>query len=223
MSERMMAEGVPRACRPYTLVEILTVIAVVSILLGISLPAFEKLAKGQGVDLAARQMSAKLRGARAYAVSKGKNVALIFPNGDGTETLPEKYLNRSYRPAIVTGSQSPYTFESWIDGEKWEFLPTGTLLIDIDDTENLGSVNGFSNASEVNGVAVGDMQGVAAGATSDSMKAIVFEAPGNLDTTAYCVLNEGQRSGGSIVRTNQASPGISIGVNRFTGRISFGD
>jgi len=68
--------------RHFTMVELMVVIVIVSIILAFSVPAFQKLAVGSGVDAAARMLSSQLSLARAEAISRRQCIAVIMPGAD---------------------------------------------------------------------------------------------------------------------------------------------
>ena len=138
--------------RNFTLIEILMVLGLMAILLFIALPAFEKLAKGHGVELAARNITSKLGQARGYAITSREYVAVLMPTdtalGASLTKLPNDYIFRSYKLCVVASNPTPstrtstlgippttvstavntFTFKRWIPSEKWEFTPTGTAI-----------------------------------------------------------------------------------------------
>lgn len=129
--------------RHFTMVELMVVIVIVSIILAFSVPAFQKLAMGSGVDAAARMLSSQLSLARAEAISRRQYIAVIMPgqhfakdvqdNPSEDEYDQNLYKYQSFRAAIVTHSGGIYTFDKWVEGTEWSFLPTGTVIAEADD------------------------------------------------------------------------------------------
>lgn len=119
----------------FTLVELMVVIVIASIILAFSVPAFQKLAVGSGVDAAARMLSSQLSLARAEAISRRQYIAIIMPGQHFNKDTDDENLFKyqSFRAAIVTHSGGTYTFEKWVDGTEWTFLPTGTVIAEADD------------------------------------------------------------------------------------------
>jgi type II secretory pathway pseudopilin PulG len=221
------------------MVELLVVMVIVAVLLGAGLPAFMNIAKGQGTTLAIRNLSGKMKAARSYAVTKRLRVAVLFPTGDcgpaSAPFLPSKYPYASYRTCIVTGSGPTYEFHSWIDGEKWEFLPTGAVVAHLGKnaysaTTDVKYSPSFERSvnpiTSVRNVDVSDILGVAnkklGTVTHESVPAIVFHPSGTTSCELWFAVTEGTYdSGPHILRTNSSDPGLQFSVNRFTGRISF--
>ncbi len=232
----------------FTLLEMVIVLGVSAILLGISLPAFTKLVKGQGVDIAARSISGTLKACRAYAVTNRQYVALVMPqikahNGTAvittgcpsTSTLPASYYNQSYRACIVnkTATAGVYEFQKWVSGEKWEFTPTGALILRIDAnsadqagtkylTKDLPDDTLYTGkTSLVNNVSFKDVTGSAT--LIDDVAAIIFKPSGvPVDGNRYVFVGEGVYSG-TLTMTNRETKAYSvITINQFTGRVSYG-
>lgn len=125
--------------RPFTMVELMVVIVIASIILAFAVPAFQKLAVGGGVDAAARMVSTQLSLARAEAISRRQYIAVIMPGADfnkdnaNDESL---YKYQSFRAAVVENYDSTTrtaTFKNWVEGTEWTFLPTGTVIAEVDE------------------------------------------------------------------------------------------
>lgn len=120
----------------YSLVELLVVVALAAILLGIGLPAFNVLTKGNAMTSSINDVAGKIKATRAYAVSNNCYTALIFPartdNGWSLTDWRVKLSNRSCRPCIVQprDNESQWVFDSWIDGENWMMFNDGIVLSD---------------------------------------------------------------------------------------------
>ena len=139
----------------FTLVEILVVLGLMAVLLFIALPSFEKLAKGHGVELAARNLTSKLGMARGYAITNRQYVAVLMPTATTTTApasstilpLPEQafkgYKLCTVSSTFTTGTPNTFTFKNWLPSEKWDFLPNGTVINHIkkDTRHDLGSLS----------------------------------------------------------------------------------
>ena len=62
----------------YTLVELLVVVAIAAVILGIATPAFTAMMKGGAMTSTTRELAAKIKAARSYAVTNNCYVALYF-------------------------------------------------------------------------------------------------------------------------------------------------
>ncbi len=192
----------------FTLLELLVVMGLCVIMLAISAPAFLSLSKGQSVEIAARTIGSELNAARSYAITHKENVALIIPT---TESLLSKHPYKSYRACIVY--RGSYNFKEWISGEKWEFLPAGTAVIDIDGSYGYNTGN-FDNATDVDNVPNTFGPG-----TVNNVKSVVFlptginvRASSNIVVGSSAILESGVSS-----TSNQ----ITIEIGTYTGKISY--
>lgn len=214
---------VPRSAlrtSPFTLVEILVVLAITAILLLIGMPAFEKIAKGQGAELAAREMVGKLKAVRAYAVTNRKYVALVMPK----ENLPEDYLHNAYRACVVNDTGA---FQYWIPNENWQRLPTGVAFLDISThaaPKPVGDADHFNGAMPmITNADFSDMSGTSPDIRS--MHAIVFKPNARIKSGAktYIHLGEGKYSGGSLIITNPNPDAyVTMNIDQYSGRVSYG-
>jgi type II secretory pathway pseudopilin PulG len=227
----------------FTLVEVLAVMGLMAILLFMALPAFEKIAKGNGVEIAARTLSGKLGAARGYAINNRQYVAVLMP----TDDLPDTYLYRSYKLCVVSKTSSSVTtgtspnkitvttfmFERWLPSENWGFLPTGAAINHIGITDSatklsphsLGSSSNNWAAStareEVDGVKLYDIKPSYA---VDNVRAIVFKPNGKLagaGESRYVAVSESTYSGTILATTNQKN-WIDITIDQYTGRVTYG-
>ncbi len=199
----------------YTLVEILTVLVIVAILAVVVIPAFQRMIKGQSVDIAAKNISSKLKAVRAHAINNRFYTALLFPQKD----LPEEFLYRSYRACVVDSGKN---FERWLPGEKWSFLPVGASVLQIDNSPAFDdTVSGYV---EVDGVNCSDIGGLS---SVDDVLAIIFTPSGkHCGQQQYLFIDEATYTGIGIppyIRTNPDSVGEEVTVDSYTGRVSYGD
>jgi len=130
----------------FTLIEIIVVLAIVSIVFGMSFPFFARFAKGSKLKNAAINISTVLRTARSYAISKRKDywviindeatsnlyyAVKIYQNDDGTidrwHKLPQGIIIES---TTFTATESvPFPHDSDAEDTKTvvKFKPTGGL------------------------------------------------------------------------------------------------
>ena len=127
--------------RHFTLVELLAVLVIMVIIIGVGMPAFKNLTSGTGVDAGVRMVSAQLRLARQYAITKRKRVAVMMPGPNATG-LDIKYRYSILRPAevVTQSSGAPYRVVGWIDDTTWSFLPAGASIMEADG--EIGIENG---------------------------------------------------------------------------------
>lgn len=213
----------------FTLVELLAVLIISGIILGLTLPALNTMVMGQSVENAALNLGSELKAVRAFAVTKKVYVALIFPvdlydaslpldNISPTyiskkDILPNKYNNKSFRPCIVNRDNE---FQFWITDNKWEFLTTGAVVLDIDDTVEYDAGK-FTESTEIHGVNFYDID---SSKTSCEARGIVFKPNGQVVSgIKYVVVGSVHILNGGSVKDNM----INIIIDEYSGRISYLD
>ncbi len=123
--------------KKFTLVEMITVIAVVGVLFAIMLPSFNRMISGSKVNQMASNLKLGLEQAQSYAITSRKHVALIIPsNYDPTAASPtanSQYCFGGYRMAYVSynSNTNRATFENWIPESEWKNKPNGAMLLQI--------------------------------------------------------------------------------------------
>lgn len=209
--ERRGATSASGACTPraFTMLELLAVMLIMIIVMGIAIPVFNKLTMGTGVDASARVLGSQLRLARQHAITQREHVALLLPNSNLSDVPDSTYV--AFRPCVVDSSR---VFQSWIDNTKWEFVPLGTIIAQVDASPGLDSLPlpSDSTASLITAVP---------GATA-SVRAVVFRPTGRIhaiDQRAV-TLGEGMVAN-SVPQLRNAANIINIVVDQYTGRISF--
>lgn len=220
----------------YTLIELLIVVALMGVLMGLAIPSFSRLINGSGKVVATRELTAKINAARSYAVSNRANVAIVFPENEAG--IPGNYKGNSYRVCTVY-YDSAWKFGSWIDGETWNFLPTGMVFRDIgglpDDVANNNKLKdpADDNSTDftyitVAGCVISDIP-EATSSTVTMSRAIVIKPTGSLygSDAMRILLAEGvaNPSDGTINYTNKTG-GIAVSVmtlNPYTCRITYSD
>jgi len=190
--------------KKFSLIELLTVLAITGVILGISIPAFNTLLKGESVEHASRTVLSMIKLARAYAITNEAYTAVIMCDAN----LPTGYKYSAYRVAELN---SDLSFDKWIDGEKWEFLPTGASFIPEGEV-NSKTVN-ISSITAVTDSPIG---------LNSAVDGIIFQPSGACNSEAKITIGSGTESGGVLIRTN-SSNNVTLEINRFTGRTSYDD
>lgn len=233
----------------FTLIELMVVIAIISIILAITVPAFRQLVTGNSVDAAARMLSSQLMLARAEAISKRQCIAIVIPGKDFTQLSTDlnNYNYNSFRAAIVEpNSGNKYTFTKWVEGTQWTFLPTNSTIaaLELDSnafTKSLKDANTtpdgkFIPTGTVNDgntiITVSDSNSNAMVVTTDSnnntvnqnqsnpVRAIVFKPNGRCVDKCYVTIMEGTSMGGTIDRQNKYNIRV-FEINKYTGQIKY--
>lgn len=218
-SRRRSVSAQPRL-RGFTLIELMAVLVIMVIIMGVTMPAFNKLVIGTGVEAAARMVGGQLRLARQYAITQRANVALLVPRG-GQISSPGNVSYVAIRPCVVTRGSSP-TFTRWIPNTKWEFLPAGSVIAEADNDLGMQSppndgVSGTNHTIATLGVSSG---AVASGTTN--VRAIVFRPTGRIQAATQRIVTvaEGMYVGTGLQIRNTSNT-YDIHVDQFTGRVTY--
>ncbi|MGA2984526.1 MAG: prepilin-type N-terminal cleavage/methylation domain-containing protein [Terriglobia bacterium] len=121
----------------FSLMELLTVIAIIGIVSAMALVAFFKELPMIRADSSMELMEAQLRQAREIALDQRRNIQVTF-SGTGTMAIVEQTLNVTTTPPTVTGTTTLGSFV--LDPNEMVF----TVLTGVPDTPD-----GFGNTSAV--------------------------------------------------------------------------
>ena len=108
----------------FSLIELLAVIALVSLLTALMLPAFRKMTAGNAVDQMASQIKLALEQAQSHAAVSRRYTAVIFYTDS---YLPLKF--GGYRLAEVEkDTNGNYNFVNWVEDSEWKPRVDGAIL-----------------------------------------------------------------------------------------------
>ena len=206
--------------RSFTLVELLVVTMIIGIIVAAVVPAFTRLMTGNAVSYGLRMTTSQLNMARTEACARRKYVAVVFldkASNAASAYLPENGTNIGYRCAFrscyvtknVSGGSASYTFEKWVPGTRWEYLPKGAYFCGDTDLP-----------LEVKDVT--DEDGLLTAGTHD-IRAVIFSDSGRAaeKKTFAVVVREGVVTDNkTVTRNNNADNQLTAKVNRYTGGIS---
>ena len=173
-----------RTNRPFTLIEILTVIVVISVIVGIAVPAYNRLMTGNAVSYGNRLVTSQLNMARTHACARRRPVAVLFPDctlsTDYSVELKDPVALRTFRCAYVKQDGTDWIFDGWVEGTKWEYLPQGAFFPTIDanqpeakdDTDGL--VSSLKAPDILKGVYDGTVDPEVESQSSDDAKKLLF-------------------------------------------------
>lgn len=135
---------IPPPSRPvpyarFTIVELILVMAVMSLILAITLPSLRGVMQANNVDVGSSMIAQEVRLARQHAIASGKFVAVLLPtaeNNDEGGFSDLDYKASAFRTCYLTGeplldgSSSWYegTFDGYVEDTSWSFLPTGVFI-----------------------------------------------------------------------------------------------
>ena len=169
-----------RTNRPFTLIEILTVIVVISVIVGITVPAYNRLMTGNAVSYGNRIITSQLNMARTHACARRRPVAVLFPDytisSSYSEELKDPVALRSFRCAYVRPDGSDWVFDGWVEGTKWEYLPMGAFFptIDANQSEAKDATDGLIASAVVKDVYDGTVDPSVTPQTAEDAKELLF-------------------------------------------------
>jgi prepilin-type N-terminal cleavage/methylation domain-containing protein len=111
----------------FTLIEMLTVIVIVGIVLGITIPAVTNLMKSGGLNAASREVSNTLGLARQLAITQRTYARVVFPYS----ATPVAQRDMWYRTYAVMTNRVNTAAANWRYASKWEYLPIGVTFWDF--------------------------------------------------------------------------------------------
>ena len=237
-------DRIKRYERRFTLIELLTVVALISMLMAVGVPAFARMIRGSKVDESARNIKLALEQAQMRAAAERCYVAVIFPNGNNTD-VPDKlrhYRLGGFRTAYVRKNGDSYEFARWVEGSDWSNAPDGAALVRV-NTSNFSPTNGYvtgcssSVTKLMGGSDLKKVIGVVSGIVDDQGNdkkidnfAIIFNPYGGIEGGAklYLLVSEALIDGTSVIYPTAQSPGDNstanyrvLKVNNLTGRVEF--
>lgn len=203
----------------------LVVIVIISIMVGLTIPAVTTLMKSGGVSAGSREISNTLGLARQLAITQRTFARVVFPYSQSGNPLDMRY--RAY--AVMTNRDNSVA-AGWAYASKWEYLPVGVMFLQTIPAAPSGS-GALDDQNSLNG----------------QTKQMAFPLPGNPGNMAFLAyiefgptgaatpltgggasilaLTEGFVSGGvptpttTKTSTNTLANLTTIGVDSLVGRI----
>ena len=120
-----------QAARAFTLVEMLTVMAIIAILLGVTIPAIRGINGTGSRKSAVRTMMGVLDQARMLAISDGKATYVVFAGSNLVGTAADTMVGHSYAVFEDNASFAPVQRSAWIN------LPAGVSFKVASDFDTL--------------------------------------------------------------------------------------
>ena len=157
----------------FTMVELLTVLAIMVIVAAISIPAFAALFAGNNMVQAQNQLSTAVAGARALAIQNHTDVALIFFEEPG-HTAETAYAYEQAFPGQSGGYSANALYLQPMPKESIQYLPKGVYVATL-----IGGVNG-TPLYDNSGLALPPTVTAAPYLPNNADRAIVFNAHGHL-------------------------------------------
>lgn len=240
-------DGIRRHRTRFTLIELLAVVALISVLMAVGVPAFARMLSGNKVAESARGIKLGLEQAQMRAASERSYVAVIFPNGIEGSQDPSASINKiipyrlgGFRTAYVRKQgNGGYEFSRWLDPE-WRNAPNGAILTRV-GTSAFTTTGGYITdcTASANEILKGasDLKAIT-GVRDDSGNqidvgqniAIIFTPYGGTVGGAklYLLVSEAVIDGNNIKYpaagtsdSNRTSNYKVLKVNNLTGRVEF--
>jgi len=172
------------------------------------------------VDAATRMVAAQLRLTREHAITTRQSVALLVPAKVGPPGSNYVAFNRVWSARVAAN----WTWQGWIPNTKWEYLPSGTVVVEADEDvahmypARLGRPTEYS-PSLVQNV---DLNGDNVADSPNSVRSVIFKPTGALTDTLnrrYITLVEGFYDG-TVIRDRNRQNYRIIEVDVYTGRVT---
>ena len=237
-------DGIRRHKTRFTLIELLAVVALISVLMAVGVPAFARMVRGSKVDESARNIKLALEQAQMRAASERCYVAVIFPNGSVSDQL-KPYRLGGFRTAYVKYTvddegNEEYKFSKWADDE-WRNAPDGAILTRIGDSDftpaadaadiTISGCTAAANSSLQGAGSLAEITGVKDDSGGDlnvgGNAAIIFTPYGEVlcGSKLYLLVAEAVVEGDKITYPNGGNASTTnykvLKVNNLTGRVEF--
>lgn len=214
----------PKKQRNFTLIEILIVLIIITVIVGLSLPAFSRLILGSAVDQSGQMIASQLAIARGEAIARRCPVALVLPGTSYTDG--DSKICQSMRIAIAEQDGSSYNFSEWLPGSTWSFLPAGAIIAQVDSTaigyelESHNDSDGeYVEPSGTCQVTDSPLTLQAHGSLSHNVRAVIFLPDGSSTSRKFITVMKGVIPPGASEATNTDAYNLFVlEVSPMTGK-----
>ena len=211
-----------RKFTPYTLIEIMIVMALAAVLVTLALPAFSALMRGNSVGITCGMIKNTMDQAQARAITDRKYVATVFDLTGSVSGLEDM---QAMRNCYVTNT-SPYTFQGWVEESQWVKLDQDAQIL-LQDNGGTGTSLTFPNngGNTPNMSSLETVQNVR-DANTHNLPGVVYSTYGNVrapNSNFYFGVAEATLANGNYIFKNPDSNGrpsnvMALKANHFTGR-----
>ena len=211
-----------RKFTPYTLIEIMIVMALAAVLVTLALPAFSALMRGNSVGITCGMIKNTMDQAQARALTDRKFVATVFDLTGSVSGLTDMQAMRN----CYVSSTSPYTFLSWVEESQWVKLDQEAQIL-LQGNGGAGSNLTFPN----NGGSTPNMSTLVTvssvrDASSSNLPGVVYSTYGHIvapNSNFYFGVAEATLANGNYIFKNPDANGrptntMAVKANHFTGR-----
>ena len=226
----------------FTLVELLVVICIASLLMGLVLPAFNRMVTGSAVDRLSSNLKLRIERTRSQAAASNKHVALLLPHGsDSTWSDAASKAARlgGSRMCFVRYSDYSGTFESWVPDDEWNTPDRGAFLVQACDSNTNLTAGSAQSTYNSNGM---QSRLVASGGTTSEKPLKDITGPGNVSWNesalifspngkmcsardVYLVVAEARVDNNSLFYPGGNGSGsynwVGLKINHFTGKVEY--
>lgn len=152
-----------RTHRGFTLIELMVVIAVMAVLLGLTVPAFQGMGRGSRARTAVFQLNTSMSLARQLAITTRQDVHVLFPDSDVRVVTNISPL--AYSAYAIYGARDGYVGE-------WRYLPAGIVF--------QNAMNGAMNIFQQSPTYEKTVAFPSMGSANETMLALTYRADGAL-------------------------------------------
>ena len=140
----LLVERRQRRVAAFTMVELLTVIAIMVIVAAVSIPAFSALFASNNIIQAQNQITAAIAEARSMAIRERSQVALIFFQEPG-HAGESAYAYEIASPGQAGGFTTSPVYFQLVPQQSVQFLPNGVYIATLVGAANSNGVNNADN------------------------------------------------------------------------------
>ena len=233
---------------------------IIVIMLSILTPVFERMGAGNRVTSTAKSIGSELSLARQYSQTDSSYVALIVPGNTASYTgstasgcpaeLPDNYKFAIYRLAHITFDGTSYNFDRWVDGSKWQILPKGCSVMEVDADIGIYDDSGLNDFVTIPAEPGAGSSGISivqnvpfeaplvdnsCNLEGDNVRSVIYAPNGKLTPSGSfrnITIGEAEWNGTTFLINNKVPDGelatnkscanqLNIEINGFTGGISY--
>lgn len=205
---------------PYTLIEIMVVMALAAVLVALALPAFSALMRGNSVGITCGMIKNTLDQAQARALTERKYVATVFdPDGSVSGLTDTQAMRNCY-------VSEAYAFVGWVEESAWVKLDQEAQILVLDNGGTGDAPTFPTNGNPPNMSTLQSISSVQDAGGTNNLRGVVFTSYGNIrapNSNFYFGVGEATLVNGNYIYKNPDSSGretnvMAVKVNHFTGR-----
>ncbi|MDR0932440.1 MAG: prepilin-type N-terminal cleavage/methylation domain-containing protein [Victivallales bacterium] len=240
-----------RKYQTFTLIELLVVMLLMGLIMTLMLPAFNRMIRGNRVDLVTSNLKLGLEQAQSNAIRSRKYVAIVLPNdrrqfdSDKAVQAIRPFCYGGFRLAYVQPDGANWKFLRWLPNQEWQNAPDGAALVRVLDPDN-SDFNSYKIGDGVNNV-ISDVKTSLGDGLAD-LKDALFSTPGSnatyktnideclivfspygglkSDKDLRLMIAEAVFNGDDVVYPtkdagNKPINWLMLSINKFTGRVEY--